>query len=61
VAGLLQKRIEPAVRKLFAVASSDEDSVDALKEILTPSNFRLSGIESSNRLAATLNNKKPLI
>jgi predicted XRE-type DNA-binding protein len=59
--GLLQKRIDPYVRDLFAIVSNGEESADQLKEILATLNFRLSGIESLNRLSHSLKDKKPLI
>jgi predicted transcriptional regulator len=58
---LLEKRIDPSVRELFALASSGEASADDLRKVLSSLNFRLSGIESSSRLAAALKDKKPLI
>lgn len=61
VGGMLQKRIDPYVRDLFAVVSNGEASLDRLKAILAKLNFRLSGIESLNRLAQSLKDKKPLI
>jgi predicted transcriptional regulator len=61
VGGLLQKRVDPSVRELFALVAGGEVSAEDLRKVLIPLNFRLSGLESSSRLAASLKDKKPLI
>lgn len=57
----LRRSIDPTVRELRKISSSKEYSLDEYEKLLKSLNFKLSGVEKSNRLSDVLNNKKPLI
>ncbi|MEN8178607.1 MAG: hypothetical protein ABFS39_08295 [Pseudomonadota bacterium] len=57
----LQKRLDPIVRELWRISSSEDYSLDEIEGALKSLNFKLSGMDRSKRLSEALKNKKPLI
>ena len=59
--GLLNKKLDPAVSDFVRLVASDEVEEGEISAIMRALNFRLSGIDVSNKLSKALENKKVLI